>query len=176
VRPSRARLAARLTCVAGSIATGIASNEEGANRMGRKIAVLAAALFVLTAVATAAWAGTKRPVPKGYYASTHPRLSVFVDKPPKTVELYVACFTSPTVAEYWDSPKLRFRHNKFSFHGKTTISTENGGSFGHLEGTVLFKGKFSGGKFRGTAQIVGSSCPKSSFTAKFDKNGGGSGG
>ena len=162
--------------MASIIATGIAFTEKGANRMGRKIAVLATALLILAAIATAAWAGTKRPVPRGYYASSHPRLSVFVDKPPNTVELYVACFTSPTVAEYWDSPKLRFRHDKFSFHGKTTISTENGGSFGHVEGTVLFKGKFSGGKFRGTAQIVGSACPKSHFTAKFDKNGAGSGG
>jgi hypothetical protein len=144
--------------------------------MGRKIALLAIALLILAAMATAAWAGTKGPVPKGYYASSHPRLSVYVDKPATTVQLYVACFTSPAVTEYWDSPKLRFRHQRFSFHGKTTISTENGASFGHLEGTVLFNGKFSGGKFRGTAQIVGSACPKSRFTAKFDKNGGGSGG
>jgi hypothetical protein len=40
---------------------------------------------------------------------------------------------------------------------------------------VLFTGKFSHGKFTGSAQIVGSSCAKSKYTAKFDKNGAGSG-
>jgi len=144
--------------------------------MGRRTAHLTVALLILAALATTAWAATKGPMPKGYYASTHPRLSVYVDKPPTKVQLYIGCFTSPAVVEYWDSAKLALKHDKFSFDGKTTISTENGATFGHFQGTVLFNGKFSGGKFRGTAQIVGSTCPKHSYTAKFERNGGGSGG
>ncbi len=143
--------------------------------MGRKTAYVAGALPILAALASTAGAATGGPVPKGYYASSQPRLSVYVNKPPTTVQLYISCPTSAAVSEYWDSPNLRFRDNKFSFHGKTTIMTENGATFGHLSGTVLFNGKFSGGAFHGTAQIVGSSCPKSSYTAKYDKNGAGSG-
>jgi hypothetical protein len=144
--------------------------------MGRKTVLLPIALLVLAALATAAWAATKGPVPRGYYGSTHPRLSVYVDKPPTSVQLYVACFTAPNVAEYWDGTNVAFKQDKFSFDRRTTISTENAASFGHLKGTVMFNGKFSGGKFRGSAQIVGSACAKSSYTAKFDKNGGGSAG
>ena len=68
------------------------------------------------------------------------------------------------------------KDGKFSFDGKTTIMTVDGATFGHLAGTVIFNGKFSGGAFHGAAQIVGSSCPKSSYTAKYNKDGGGSGG
>ncbi|HWF74810.1 MAG TPA: hypothetical protein VG186_15775 [Solirubrobacteraceae bacterium] len=143
--------------------------------MGRKSARLAIALSILAASATAAWAAAKGPIAGGYYASTHPRLAVVALKPATKVTLYIGCFSSPSVAEYWDSAKLPLKNGSFSFDGKTTISTENGGTFGTVKGTVLFTGKFSGGKFKGTAQIVGSSCPKSSYTAKYDKNGGGSG-
>ena len=142
--------------------------------MGRKT-ILTLALLIATALASTASA-SGGPKPLGYYASTSPRLSVFVDKSGKTVELYISCPTSPTVSEYWDSPKLKLKSDKFSFDGKTSISTVNGATFGHLSGAILFNGKFSGGAFHGAAQIVGSSCPKSSYTAKYDKNGAGSGG
>jgi hypothetical protein len=143
--------------------------------MGRKTAHVAVALFILAAAATTASAAGG-PVARGYYASSQPRLSVFVGKPPTTVQLYISCPTSATVSEYWDSPKLKLKNDKFSFDANTTISTANGATFGHIAGSVVFNGKFSGGAFHGTAQIVGSSCPKSSYTAKYDKNGGGSGG
>jgi hypothetical protein len=143
--------------------------------MGRKT-TLALALFILTALAGTASAASAGPKSLGYYASNQPRLSVYVDKSVKTVELYISCPTSPTVSEYWDSPKLKLKSGKFSFDGKTTISTANGATFGHVPGAILFNGKFTGGAFHGTAQIVGSSCPKSSYTAKYDKNGAGSGG
>jgi hypothetical protein len=144
--------------------------------MGRKTAQMAVTLFILAAFASAANAASGGPKPLGYYASSQPRLSVYVDKPAKTVELYISCPTSTTVSEYWDSGKLKLKDDKFSFDGKTSISTENGATFGHLSGSVTFNGKFSGGAFHGTAQIVGSSCPKSKYTAKYDKNGAGSGG
>ena len=143
--------------------------------MRRKIAHLSVVPLILAALAPVAWAAAKGPAPKSYYASAHPRLSVYVDQPATTVELYVACFTSTNVSEYWDSAKLPFKHDEFSFDGKTTIGSENGATFTQSKGTVLFNGKFSHGKFTGEAQIVGSSCPKSRYTAKFDKNGGGSG-
>lgn len=143
--------------------------------MGRKT-TLTLALLILTALAGTASAASGGPKPLGYYASTSPRLSVFVDKSGKTVELYISCPTSPAVSEYWDSPKLNLKNGKFSFDRGTAISTENGATFGHLSGTILFTGKFSGGAFHGIAQIVGSSCPKSSYTAKYDKHGDGSGG
>jgi hypothetical protein len=143
--------------------------------MGRRT-TLALALLILTALVGTASAASGGPKPLGYYGSSQPRLSVFVEKPPTTVELYISCPTSATVSEYWDSPKLKLKDDKFSFDGKTSISTENGVTFGHVAGTVLFNGKFSGGAFHGTAQIVGSSCPKGSYTAKYEKNGGGSGG
>lgn len=143
--------------------------------MARKITPTLA-LLILSALAGSANAASSGPKPLGYYASTQPRLSVFVDKSTRSVELYISCPTSATVSEYWDSPKLKLKDDKFSFDGKTTISTANGATFGHLSGTILFTGRFSGGAFHGTAQIVGSSCPKSSYTAKYDKNGGGSGG
>jgi hypothetical protein len=144
--------------------------------MRRNTAPPAIALLILAASATVAWAAAKGPIAKGYYASSSPRLSVLVGKPATKVQLYIGCFTTPTVAEYWDSPSLALKNGSFSFNGKTTISTVNGTKFGSLKGTVLFTGKFAGGKFTGTAQIVGSSCPKTSYTAKYDKNGGGSGG
>ncbi|MGD1058880.1 MAG: hypothetical protein ABR992_15865 [Solirubrobacteraceae bacterium] len=142
--------------------------------MARKTTLILA-LFILTALASTASASSGGPKSLGYYASTQPRLSVYVDKGAKTVELYISCPTSTTVSEYWDSPKLKLKDDKFSFDGKTSISTENGATFSHLSGSILFNGKFSGGAFHGTAQIVGSSCPKSSYTAKYDKNGAGSG-
>jgi hypothetical protein len=144
--------------------------------MPRKTAYLACALLTLAAVATAAWAAAPGPIAKGYYASTHPRLSVYVGKPATKVELYIGCLTSNTNTEYWDSSFLPLRKNSFRFDGKTTINTSTNGTFGHMPGTVLFTGKFASGKFTGTAQIVGSSCPKSNYTAKYNKNGGGSGG
>jgi hypothetical protein len=143
--------------------------------MVRKCAVSVAAILILAALASAAWAATAGPKAQGYYGSKKPDLSVYVDKPATTVELYVSCATSPTSSEYWDSPKLRLKDDKFSFDGKTTIMTADGVTFGHLPGTVSFNGKFSGGAFHGSAQIVGSSCPKSSYTAKYSKDGGGSG-
>jgi hypothetical protein len=143
--------------------------------MVRKTVQVAVTLLILTVFASAASAASGGPKPLGYYSSTHPRLSVYVDKRAKTVELYISCPTSTTVSEYWDSGKLKLKDDKFSFDGKTSISTENGATFGELSGTVMFNGKFSGGAFHGTAQIVGSSCPKSSYTAKYDKNGAGSG-
>ncbi len=142
--------------------------------MARKT-TLTLALFILAALASTASAASGGPKSLGYYASTQPRLSVYVDKGAKTVELYISCPTATTVSEYWDSPKLKLKDDKFSFDGKTSISTENGATFSHLSGSILFNGKFSGGAFHGTAQIVGSSCPKSSYTAKYDKNGAGSG-
>jgi hypothetical protein len=144
--------------------------------MGRKTAHVAVALFVLNALASTASATTGGPVAKGYYASRQPDLSVYVDKPANKVQLYISCPTSATVSEYWDSPNLPLENDKFSFDGKTTIMTADGATFGHVSGSVLFNGKFSGGAFHGSAQIVGSSCPKSGYTAKYDKNGGGSGG
>jgi hypothetical protein len=138
--------------------------------MGRKIARPAIAFLILAALATAAWAAAKGPIARGDYVSTHPRLSVYVDQPPTKVELYLSCPTSPTVSEYWDSSFLPLKHGAFSFDKKTTISTENGATFGHVKGAVLFTGKFSGGKFTGTAQLVGSACPKSKYTAKYDKH------
>lgn len=72
-------------------------------------------------------------------------------------------------------PEAQAQERQLRLDGKTTISTENGATFGHVSGTIVFNGRFSGGAFHGTAQIVGSSCPKSSYTAKYDKNGGGSG-
>jgi hypothetical protein len=144
--------------------------------MGRKTTALTIALLILAGLATAAWAAAKGPIAKGYYGSTHPRLSISVGQPATTVQLYIGCFTTPTSVEYWDSGKLRLKDGSFSFDGKTTISTEQGVTFGTAKATVLFTGKFSGGKFAGTAQIIGSSCPKQNYTAKYQKNGGGSGG
>jgi len=143
--------------------------------MVRKCALSLVAILILAALASAAWAATGGPKAQGYYGSKKPDLSVYVDKPATTVELYVSCATAPTVSEYWDSPKLRLKDGKFSFDGKTTIMTADGATFGHLAGTVIFNGKFFDGAFHGAAQIVGSSCPKSSYTAKYNKDGGGSG-
>jgi hypothetical protein len=143
--------------------------------MPRKTAYLACALLSLAAVATAAWAAAAGPAAKSYYYSTHPRLSVYVSKPATKVELYLGCNTSTTNSEYWDSSLLPLKKNSFSFDGKTTISTQTNGTFGQMPGTVLFTGKFASGKFTGTAQIVGSPCPKSKYTAKYSKVGGGSG-
>jgi hypothetical protein len=143
--------------------------------MVRKCALSVVAILILAVLASAAWAATDGPRAQGYYGSRKPDLSVYVGKPATTVQLYVSCATSPTISEYWDSPKLRLKDDKFSFDGKTTIMTVDGVTFGHLAGTVIFNGKFSGGVFHGSAQIVGSSCPKSSYTAKYSKDGGGSG-
>jgi hypothetical protein len=143
--------------------------------MRRRTAFLAVTPLILAALATAALAAGKGPIAGGYYASTHPRLSVDVLKPATKVTLYIGCFTTQTDVEYWDSPKLTLKNGSFSFDGPTTISTETGGTFGTTKGTVLFTGKFSGGKFKGSAQIVGSTCAKANYTAKYDKNGGGSG-
>ncbi len=143
--------------------------------MGRRAAHLTIALLAFVALATTAWAGTAGPVAKGTYDSRSPDLSVYVEKPATSVQLYIGCATSATVREYWDSPKLRLRNDAFRFDQKTKISTENGATFGRVKGTVLFTGKFSHGAFRGSAQIVGSACPKRKYTAKFNKNGGGSG-
>jgi len=120
--------------------------------MGRRTAHLTVALFDPRCSGDYRLGRHQGTDAEGLYASTHPRLSVYVDKPPTKVQLYIGCFTSPAVVEYWDSAKLALKHDKFSFDGKTTISTENGATFGHFQGTVLFNGKFSGGKFRGTAQ------------------------
>jgi hypothetical protein len=144
--------------------------------MGRKSAPLYIAALVASALASTAAAAGSAPKAGGYYPSRKPDLSVYVDKPAKTVELYISCATSPTSSEYWDSPKLALKDDKFSFDGKTTIMTAEGATFGHLPGTVIFNGKFSGGAFHGTAELVGSSCPKSSYTAKYDSKGAGSGG
>jgi hypothetical protein len=143
--------------------------------MGRKTACLAVTLLIVAALATTALAAGKGPIAGGYYGSSHPRLSVSVLRPANKVVVYIGCFTSQSVVEYWDSPKLTLKKGSISFDGPTTISTENGATFGSTKGTVLFTGKFSGGKFKGTAQIVGSTCAKSSYTAKYEKNGGGSG-
>jgi hypothetical protein len=148
---------------------------EKGHHMGRRTAHLAIALLIFAAIATAASAAVG-PLAKGYYGSAHPRVSVYVLKPATHVQLYIGCFTSANVVEYWDSPNLRLKNNEFSFDGATKISTENGATFGTKHGTVLFTGKFSGGKFRGTAQIVGSTCPKRSYTATYKKNGAGTGG
>lgn len=143
--------------------------------MVRKCARLGFVVFVFAALATAAWADSRGPKPDGYYASKKPDLSVYVDKPATTVDLYIGCDVSSTGGESWDSSKLKFKKDKFSFEGKTTVTTESGATFTHFKATVLFTGEFSGGEFRGTAQIVGSACPKGKYTAKYDKNGSGSG-
>jgi hypothetical protein len=144
--------------------------------MARRTTRLAVTSLIFATVATAAWAAGSGPKPGGYYPSASPSLSIAVGKPATTVSLYVECRPSPAVADYWDSPKLRLKHDAFSFDAKTTVDTENGATFGHYKGTILFTGKFSGGEFRGSEQIVGSVCAKRSYTAKYDKNGGGGSG
>ena len=143
--------------------------------MGRTTARLTIMLLVLVAAESAAWAAGSAPKRGGYYASSSPPASVNVSKSGTSVLLYTACRTSPTVAEYWDSPKLPLTHGAFSFDKKTSVGTENGTSFGTTKAVVLFSGKFSRSVFTGSVEIVGSACAKRGYKAKYDKNGGGSG-
>jgi hypothetical protein len=143
--------------------------------MCRRTARLTVTLLVLTAAASAAWAAGSAPKHGGYYASSSPPVSVSVSKSGTSVLLYTACRTSPSVAEYWYSPKLPLTHGAFKFDKKTSVSTENGTSFGTTKATVLFTGKFSRSAFTGSVEIVGSACAKRSYKAKYDKSGGGSG-
>jgi hypothetical protein len=152
------------------------SIKKGAHSMRRRVVYVLVAVSIVASLAAVASAAAKKPKPHGYYASKSPELSITVGKPAKTVTLYVGCMESSTMVWWWDSPTIRLKHNSFSFDRRTTIGIESGAGFTHPKATVMFTGKFKDGKWRGSVQIGGAPCPEHSYTAKYDKNGGGGSG
>lgn len=134
-------------------------------------------LLVLISGSALAWAATKGPKAGAFYASRSPDLWVDVGKPATYVTVYIGCDVTSDVSEYWNSgTKISLRHDAFSFDRKTAVGTESGAGFGQKNEKVLFTGHFTGGKFVGTVHLGGSTCPESSYTAKYDARGGGGSG
>lgn len=139
--------------------------------MRRKLAVFGVSLATVLAGTATALAGSSPQPGKDYY-SPIPNVSITIGKPANYVMVYASCTISGVVGDNWTSGKIPLRHNAFSYDHKTKIGTDSGGSFGTVTTTVLVTGTFSAGKFTGTMQLAGSSCPKAHFTAKLNKGSG----
>jgi hypothetical protein len=137
-------------------------------------AALALALTSGCSVAVAA----SGPRTTGSYFATSPSVEIFVAKGGRSVTLYTSCGTGHSVSAYWDSPTLPLRHGAFSFDKPTSVNLVQQQPFSttQVSATVLFTGKFVGGKFKGKVHLGGSACGEASYTAKYSSRGGGSGG
>jgi hypothetical protein len=128
--------------------------------------VLAGALLsflVLTSVALAS-----SPKPGQLYSSEY--LTVTVGKPAKSVKVFVECL-APTghTSATWTG-KIALKHGSFKIDSKETLSKLPKGKF---KGTVDVTGSFKGLAFKGTWQLGGTACGKTSYVAK--SGGGGTG-
>jgi len=146
--------------------------------LGKQMRLITAGLVLaLTAGGSVAWAAAK-PKANGTYFSTSPSVEISVQKGGKSVTLYTSCGPSTAISAYWDSPKLPLRDGAFSFDKQTTVNKVQNSPFSTtpVKATVLFTGKFAGGKFKGKVHLGGSTCGEASYTAHLSSHGGGQAG
>jgi hypothetical protein len=124
--------------------------------------------MILATASGVALGAASNPKPGKNYFSKKPNVSISIGKPAKYVTVFVSCFTSPGIGDDWSSGKIALKQNAFKYDKRTKIGTENGATFGTVEGQLLVTGKFRGGKFSGTMLIGGSTCAKANYTAKLN--------
>jgi hypothetical protein len=133
-------------------------------------------IFAVAAAAPLAGANsTGRPVAHGEYnttATAFPQYSVTVEvlSSPTEVIPQLDCSPSRTdqFAWQWVGPAIsvHLHKNAFSLDERVSLIRSSArGSLSRTKGTVLLTGRFAGGRFVGTAQIAGSSCPRATYTA-----------
>jgi hypothetical protein len=126
--------------------------------------VLAGSLLSFLLLTGVALAGS--PKPGQLYTSEY--LTVTVGKPAKTVKVFVECL-APTghTSATWTG-EIPLKHGSFKIDRKEKLSKLPKGKF---EGTVDVTGSFKGGAFKGTWQLGGTACGKTSYVAKSGSGG-----
>jgi hypothetical protein len=124
---------------------------------GMRIRVIAGALLSSLLLAGVALAGS----PKAGQLYTSKHLTVTVAKPAKSVKLFVECLPKSGHGAQWTG-KVSLTGGSFRIDQKETLSRLPSGK---EKGTVDITGKFTGGDFKGTWQLGGTPCGKTSYKA-----------
>jgi hypothetical protein len=125
--------------------------------------VLAGSLLSFLLLTGVALAGS--PKPGQLYTSEY--LTVTVAKPAKSVKVFVECLPNTGGGARWTG-KIALKHGSFKIDSKETLSKLPKGKF---KGTVDVTGSFKGGAFKGTWQLGGTACGKTSYVAKSGSGG-----
>jgi hypothetical protein len=131
--------------------------------------VLALSLLSFAAISGVALAGSSgSPKPGQLYTSEF--LTVTVSKPATKARVFVECLpTSGAAGGQW-SGTVKLTHGSFKFDKQSTIHKLPSGT---TTGAVNVTGKFTGGEFRGTWQLGGLPCSKTSYLTKAGAGGSG---
>jgi hypothetical protein len=133
-----------------------------------RIRVLAGSLLSFLAMTGVALAGS--PQAGHLYTSTY--LTIDVGKPATKAKVFIECLPGGSggagSGTWYDFVPLK--KGSINFDRKETLSKLPKGK---EQGTVKVTAKFTGGKFVGTWQLVGTSCGKTRFTATEGAGGSG---
>jgi hypothetical protein len=122
-----------------------------------RVRAVAGALLSFLLLAGVALAGA--PKPGQLYSSEY--LTVTVAKPAKSVKVFVECLPNSGTSAQWIGT-IPLKHGSFKLDRKEKLLKLPKGK---IKGTVDVTGTFKRGAFVGSWQLIGASCPKTSYRA-----------